>query len=197
VNSSQTRPPPRFTEATLLSAMEGAGKLVEDEELRAAMKDKGLGTPATRAAIIEGLITEKYVHRLGRELQPTAKAFSLITLLRGLDIPELCSPELTGDWEFKLRLMARGQLKREAFMREIADMTRHIVDRAKGYESDTVPGDFDELKTPCPKSGGVVTENYRKSQCTNPSCDFALWKSAAAWLFESSDIEAVLVRSQA
>ena len=83
--------------------MEGAGKLVEDEELREAMSEKGLGTPATRAAIIEGLIYEKYVLRQGRELQPTAKAFSLIALLRGLGIPELSSPELTGDWEFKLR----------------------------------------------------------------------------------------------
>ncbi len=196
VHASQTKPPPRFTEATLLTAMEGAGKLVEDEELRAAMKEKGLGTPATRASIIEGLITEKYVHRLGRELQPTAKAFSLIVLLRGLDIPELCSPELTGDWEFKLRLMARGQLKREAFMREIADMTRHIVERAKGYESDTVPGDFGELKTPCPKCGAVVKENYRKFQCTNPACDFALWKSAAGRLFESNEIEELIAKKQ-
>jgi DNA topoisomerase-3 len=196
VNASQTRPPARFTEATLLSAMEGAGKLVEDEELRAAMKEKGLGTPATRASIIEGLINEKYVHRLGRELQPTAKAFSLITLLRGLDIPELCKPELTGNWEFKLHLMSRGQLKREDFMREIADMTRHIVERAKGYESDTVPGDFGELKTPCPKCGSVVKENYRKFQCTNQGCDFALWKSAAGRLFEASEIDELIEKKQ-
>jgi DNA topoisomerase-3 len=196
VNANQTKPAPRFSEATLLTAMEGAGKLVEDEELRAAMKEKGLGTPATRAAIIEGLISEKYVHRLGRELQPTAKAFSLITLLRGLNIPELCSPELTGDWEFKLRLMSRGQLKREEFMHEIADMTRRMVERAKGYESDTVPGDFDELKTPCPKCGGVVKENYRKFQCTHPGCDFALWKSAAGRLFEAAEIEELLTKKQ-
>jgi len=194
VNAHQTKPPPRFSEATLLSAMEGAGKLVEDEELRAAMKEKGLGTPATRAAIIEGLITEKYIHRLGKELQPTAKAFSLVTLLRGLDIPELCSPELTGDWEFKLRLMSRGQLRREEFMREIAGMTRHLVERAKGYESDTVPGDFGELKAPCPKCGGVVKENYRKFQCTK--CDFSLWKSAAGRLFEAAEIEELLTNRQ-
>ncbi len=118
--SAQTKPPPRYTEATLLSAMEGAGKLVEDEELREAMSHKGLGTPATRAAIIEGLIYEKYMLREARELQPTPKAFSLITLLRGLDIPELSSPELTGDWEFKLKQMERGQLGRPEFMRQIA-----------------------------------------------------------------------------
>src|SRR6185436_5236151 len=138
-------PPPRFSEATLLTAMEGAGKLVEDEELRAAMKEKGLGTPATRAAIIEGLIYEQYVHRLGRELQPTAKAFSLIALLRGLGIPDLCSPELTGDWEFKLRQMERGQLSRPEFMKQIEAMTRDIVEKTKRYESDTVPGEFGTL----------------------------------------------------
>src|SRR5207237_4036059 len=120
VQANQTKPPARFTEATLLSAMEGAGKLVEDEELREAMREKGLGTPATRASIIEGLLYEKYLLRQGRELIPTAKAFSLITLLRGLEIPELASPELTGDWEFKLRQMEHGQLSRQNFMQEIA-----------------------------------------------------------------------------
>src|SRR5256885_5064301 len=123
VQAIQTKPPPRFTEATLLSAMESAGKLVEDEELREAMREKGLGTPATRAQIIEGLIYEKYVLRNGRELQPTAKASSLMALLNGLGIAELSSPELTGDWEFKLRRMSRGQLRRADFMNEIADMT--------------------------------------------------------------------------
>src|SRR5437016_2309221 len=119
VMANQTKPPPRFTEATLLSAMEGAGKLVDDEELREAMREQGLGTPATRAAIIEGLLYEKYLLRQGKELIPTAKAFSLITLLRGLEIPELASPEMTGDWEFKLRQMEHNQLSREDFMREI------------------------------------------------------------------------------
>ncbi|HET9734665.1 MAG TPA: DNA topoisomerase III, partial [Burkholderiales bacterium] len=96
----QTKPPARYTEATLLSAMEGAGKLVEDDELRAAMQAKGLGTPATRAAIIEGLIREEYVHRNGRELVPTPKAFSLLFALRHFGVTEITSPELTGDWEF-------------------------------------------------------------------------------------------------
>ncbi|MCL5096634.1 MAG: DNA topoisomerase III, partial [Candidatus Omnitrophica bacterium] len=155
VMDCQTKPPPRFNEATLLSAMEGAGKLVEDEELREAMSAKGLGTPATRAAIIEGLISEQYLLRQGRELQPTAKAFSLIALLRGIGIPELCSPELTGNWEFKLKQMERGELPRPDFMGEIAEMTRSIVSKAKNYEQDTVPGDFGPLKTPCPKCGGV------------------------------------------
>jgi DNA topoisomerase-3 len=82
--------------------MEGAGKMVDDEELKAAMAGRGLGTPATRAQIIENLIGEQYMHREGRELIPTAKAFSLMTLLNGLGIKELTQPELTGDWEWKL-----------------------------------------------------------------------------------------------
>ncbi len=142
VQANVTKPPPRYSEATLLGAMEGAGKLIEDDELREAMSEKGLGTPATRATIIEGLIWEKYVHRNGRELQPTAKAFSLITLLNGLGIPELTSPELTGEWEFKLNQMSRGKLRRDEFMKEIADATRDIVNKAKTHESDTVPRRF-------------------------------------------------------
>ncbi|KAG0323432.1 hypothetical protein BGZ97_004062 [Linnemannia gamsii] len=143
----------RYNEATLLSAMEGAGKLVEDDELRAAMETKGLGTPATRAAIIEGLLTEKYLIREGRELLPTAKAFQLMTLLRGLNVKELTAAELTGEWESKLTQMEHGQLTRDTFMREIAQMTQLIVKRAKEYDSDTIPGDYATLSTPCPHCG--------------------------------------------
>ncbi len=190
--STQTKPPPRYTEATLLSAMEGAGKLVEDEELREAMSQKGLGTPATRASIIEGLLYEKYLLRQLRELQPTAKAFSLITLLRGLNIPELSSPELTGDWEFKLKQMERGQLGRPEFMRQIEQMTRQIVEKTKGHESDTVPGEFGELKAPCPKCGGVIRENYKKFQCQK--CDFALWKIVASRQLEIPEVEELITK---
>jgi DNA topoisomerase III len=190
IHPHQTKPPARFTEATLLSAMEGAGKMVEDEELREAMSAKGLGTPATRAAIIEGLLFEKYIVRQGRELHPTGKAISLITLLRGLGVPELCSPELTGDWEFKLKQMERGELQRPDFMREIAGMTRGIVEKAKSYESDTVPGDFGPLKTPCPKCGREMKETYKTFQCQ--SCDFSLWKIVAGRQFEKEEIEELL-----
>lgn len=194
VNANQTKPPARYSEATLLTAMEGAGKLIEDEELRAAMSAKGLGTPATRAQIIEGLIQEKYVHREGRELIPTAKAFSLVTLLHGLGVPELFSPELTADWEFKLAQMERGQLDRESFMAEIEKMTRHIVGQAKNHESDTVPGDFATLKTPCPKCGGEVRENYKKFQCQR--CDFSFWKIVAGRQFEIEEAEALLAKRE-
>jgi DNA topoisomerase-3 len=162
----KTRPPARYSEATLLGAMEGAGKLVEDDELREAMQEKGLGTPATRAAIIEGLMNEKYMLREGRELIPTAKAFQLMTLLRGLGVEELSKPELTGEWEYKLAQMEHGKLSRDAFMREIAAMTEHIVKKAKEYDRDTVPGDYATLSTPCPNCGGVVKENYRRYTCT-------------------------------
>jgi len=185
-----TKPPARYSEATLLSAMEGAGKLVEDEELREAMSAKGLGTPATRAAIIEGLLLEKYILRLGKELQATAKGISLITLLRGLNIPELCSPELTGNWEFKLKQMERGELARGDFMRQIAEMTQHIVETAKRYESDTVPGDFSTLTVRCPKCNGEIRENYKKFQCQ--SCEFSLWKILAGRQFEIPEVEELI-----
>src|SRR3989475_951273 len=190
VTQNETKPPARFTEATLLSAMEGAGKLVEDEELREAMREKGLGTPATRAAIIEGLISEQYILRQGKELQSTAKAFSLMELLNGLGVPELTNPELTGDWEFKLRQVQRRQKSRNEFMTGIADITRHIVDRAKRYEHDTIPGDFSVLNVPCPKCGGEVHERYKAFQCVK--CDFSLWKIISGKLFEYQEIEGLI-----
>jgi len=190
LKESQTKPAPRYSEATLLSAMEGAGKLVDDEELREAMSERGLGTPATRASVIEGLVYEEYLYRNGNELQPTGKAFMLIALLRGLDIQELSKPELTGDWEFKLKQMEQGKLSRPDFMAQIADMTRRIVERTKGFPGDEVPGDFGDLKTPCPKCGAVVKENYRKYQC--PKCDFAIPKFLAGRLMEASETEALI-----
>lgn len=127
----QTKPPPRFNEATLLSAMENSGKLVEDEELAEAMKERGLGTPATRAAIIEKLINEKYMVREQRDLVPTGKAFELLSLLEARQIDVLASPELTGEWEYKLNQILKGTMTRPQFMKEIRDMTSAIVDKVK------------------------------------------------------------------
>ncbi len=194
----KTRPPARYSEATLLGAMEGAGKMVEDDELREAMQEKGLGTPATRAATIEGLINEKYMFRDGRELIPTAKAFQLMTLLRGLGIEELSKPELTGEWEFKLAQMEHGKLSRDSFMLEIAEMTKHIVKKAKEYDRDTVPGDYATLSTPCPNCGGIVKENYRRYTCTGKSgtgedaCGFSFGKTPAGRTFEPAEVEEFL-----
>ena len=172
VQANQTKPPARYSEATLLSAMEGAGKLVEDDELRAAMEQKGLGTPATRAAVIEGLIREEYVHRNARELVPTPKAFSLMFALKHFGVSEITSPELTGDWEHKLKLMEAGKLGREEFMDHIQSVTRDLVERIRnGDIPDTA---FATVDAPCPKCGGTIQENYRKFQCQK--CDFSLWK---------------------
>ena len=188
-----TRPPARYTEATLLTAMEGAGKLIEDDDLRLAMAGKGLGTPATRSAIIEGLLDQRYMVRDGKDLRPTRKAFDLMTLLKGLDVQELTAPELTGEWEYKLSQMERGKLKRDLFMREISSMTSKIVERAKSYQSDTVPiDDPATLKTPCPKCGGVVAENYRRFACSSPTCDFSIGKHPGSRTLEVEEVEQLL-----
>jgi DNA topoisomerase-3 len=188
VRASQTKPPARFTEATLLSAMEGAGKLVEDEDLREAMSEKGLGTPATRAQVIEGLIFEDYVHRVARDLHPTPKAFSLLFALRHFGVTELCSPELTGNWEFQLKRMEHGELPRTAFMDHIVDLTREMVSRIKrGDIPDTA---FLTLRTPCPKCGSKVNETYRKFKCTK--CDFSIWKVVSSREFAPEEIETLI-----
>jgi len=189
-NGLVTKPPARYTEATLLSAMEGAGKLIDDDELRDAMAGKGLGTPATRAAIIEGLLGERYLLREGRELIPTAKASQLMTLLRGLGVNELTAPELTGEWEYKLSQMEKGKISREEFMREIEKMTQIIVKRAKEYNNDTIPGDYATLVTPCPNCGGVVKENYRRFACTK--CEFNMSKTPGSRQFEIAEVEELL-----
>jgi DNA topoisomerase-3 len=198
LNALKTRPPARYTEATLLSAMEGAGKLIDDDELREAMQEKGLGTPATRAAIIEGLINEKYMVRDGRELIPTAKAFQLMTLLRGLGVEDLTKPELTGNWEYQLAQMEHGRLGRDQFMAEIAKMAERIVRKAKEYDRDTIPGDYATLKTPCPNCGGTVKENYRRFVCVGNTaaedggCGFSISKIPGGRAFEIDEVEAFL-----
>ncbi len=193
----KTKPPARYTEATLLSAMEGAGKLIDDEELKAAMQEKGLGTPATRAQVIEGLILEKYMYREGRELIPTAKAFQLMTLLRGLAVEDLTKPELTGQWEHQLAQMEKGKLSRDEFMHGIAEMAQRIVKKAKEYDRDTIPGDYATLAAPCPNCGGVVKENYRRFACSGKDgategCGFSITKIPAGRSFELPEAEALL-----
>ena len=201
VKDLKTRPPARYSEATLLSAMEGAGKSVEDDEFREAMKEKGLGTPATRSSIIEGLIAEKYMLREGRELIPTAKAFQLMTLLRGLGVDELSRAELTGEWEHKLSQMEQGLMSRASFMAEITSMTERMVRKAKEYDGDTIPGDYATLQTPCPNCGGVVKENYRRYTCTGSAsgaegCGFSMTKTPAGRAFELTEVESFLSNKQ-
>ncbi|MEO6203004.1 MAG: DNA topoisomerase III [Nitrospirales bacterium] len=190
VRDLATRPPARYTEATLLSAMEGAGKLIDNDDLREAMSGKGLGTPATRAAIIEGLISENYLLRKDKALMPTTKAFQLLTLLRGLGVTELTMPELTGEWESKLSQIERGQLDREAFMHEISKVVEQMVARAKNYGATTIPGDYSTLQSPCPKCGGLVKENYKRFACTQ--CDFSITKIPGSRQLEVPEAETLI-----
>lgn len=195
--AQKTKPPARFTEATLLSAMEGAGKLVEESELRDAMSEKGLGTPATRASIIENLIDQHYMQREGRDLRPTAKAAQLLALIKGLGIDALSDPKLTGEWEFKLAQMEKGLLSRESFMKEIREMTTRIVESAKHYEGNTVPVENPaHLTHRCPKCGGEIVENYRRYACTTEGCDFSLPKHPGGRTFEVEEIEELLAKGQ-
>jgi DNA topoisomerase-3 len=189
IKEDKTNPPARYTEATILSAMEGAGKLVEDEELAEAMKERGLGTPATRAQIIENLVGVRYLSRHGKELQPTAKAMQTIGLLKNV-APELVSPELTGEWEFKLHQIEHKQLSREQFMKETRDLTAHIVEEAKLFKPDDHVDD-----TPfgaCPKCGQPLLERFKSFECKNEDCDFVIWKTVAGRMFSRAEIETLV-----
>jgi len=193
IKTDQTKPPARYTEATILGAMEAAGKLVEDEELRDAMKEKGLGTPATRASIIETLISAHYLTRQGKELQPTAKAIQTITLLKNA-VPELTSPELTGEWEFRLREIEHRKLTRDAFMRDIRHLTEEIVGKAKHFHPDEHMPESEPFGT-CPKCGSPVIERFKSFTCTNEKCGFTIWKTIAGRLLSREEFE-TLVRDK-
>jgi DNA topoisomerase III len=193
INTEQSRPPVRYNEGTILTAMEAAGKLVDDEELRDAMKEKGLGTPATRAAIIETLISAHYLTRQGKELQPTAKAIQTIMLLKSA-VPELTSPELTGEWEFRLREIEHRKLTRDAFMRDIRDLTKDIVGKAKHFHPDEHMPDTEPFGQ-CPKCGSPIVERFKSFTCTNEDCDFTIWKTIAGRLLSRDEFE-TLVRDK-
>ncbi len=159
LKADATKPPARYTEATLLSAMEGAGKFVDDEELALAMKDKGLGTPATRAQIIDTLIKHKFIERDRRDLIPTAVADSLITFLRVLGVEDLTSPSMTGEWEHKLKLIEKHSLTRETFMDEISKMTTNMVDKARNFNEGEVSTTTTDII--CPTDGKPLLESFR------------------------------------
>jgi DNA topoisomerase III len=172
----ETQPPRRFTDASLLGAMETAGKEVEDAELREAMKDSGIGTPATRASIIELLVNREYIEREGRSLMATEKGIQVIRLLNG---HQLTSPELTGSWEHRLGLIEQGEDSRESFMRDIASFTRETVaelDKLKGVQ-------IERAKLgPCPICGREINENRKGYSCwsrDDPGCGFVIWKKKA------------------
>jgi DNA topoisomerase-3 len=183
--SKETKPPPRYTEATLLSAMETAGKLVEDEELREAMKDNGLGTPATRAEVIETLIRREYIERAAKDLLPTPKGLQVVSML---DSHPLTSPELTGDWEKRLTDIEHGTGDRAKFMQGIEDFTRKTVEQIAALDKEKLRPERAELGL-CPRCGAVtgeiIRENSRAYGCTSwksreePGCGFVIWKQVA------------------
>ena len=145
-----TKPPAAYTEATLLTAMETAGKLVEDEDLADAMKERGLGTPATRAAIIEGLISQEYIAREGQSLMATRRGMDLVDLLGKIGLSTLSSPELTGEWEYRLKQMESGKLDKKEFMSGIRTYTKEIVEAVGDYMKN---GKNPDLELDCPECG--------------------------------------------
>ena len=172
-----TQPPRRYSDASLLGAMETAGKLVDDDELREAMKDSGIGTPATRAAIIERLIDVGYVERDGRSLVATEKGLGVVRLL---DDHALTSPSLTGDWEQRLGRIEQGSEARERFMADIAEFA--------GATVTTLDEKLKEVRIPranlgpCPVCGHDIVENRKGFSCwsrEDPGCGFVIWKNKA------------------
>ncbi|HXZ58409.1 MAG TPA: DNA topoisomerase 3 [Gaiellaceae bacterium] len=185
VEAKETKPPPRYTEATLLSAMETAGKLIDDEELREAMKESGLGTPATRAETIETLIRREYIERVAKDLQPTPKGLQVITML---EEHPLTSPELTGDWEKRLTDIEHGSDDRKKFIGDIADFTRATVEQIAALDKEKLRPERVELG-PCPRCGAetgeIIKENSKAYGCTSwksreeTGCGFVIWKRVA------------------
>lgn len=192
LSENETKPPARYNDGTLLSAMETAGKRVDDEELRDAMSERGLGTPATRAAIIENLIRQKYCERdpeRYRDIRVTNKGLALVELLQQIGISELGSPEMTGEWEFKLKQMEHGMLDRETFMNEIIKMTESIVSQTKAFTDEVVNRKYPDLHAPCPEcSSQVLKQTDGTFECYNPECSFRMKKHIAS--YELSEDEA-------
>ena len=184
----ETKPPARMTESTLLSAMEGAGKLIDDEALREAMAERGLGTPATRAATIEGLISQKYLAREGRDLFVSGSGMRLIELVREMEIEGLYSPKLTGDWEFKLRQMEQGLLQRGDFMKEIIAYTNEICAKARQAADLAKSEVFPDLKVACPVCGAPSLKQTEATyECREPECKFKAKKHIAGRLLTEEE----------
>jgi DNA topoisomerase-3 len=192
VKAEDTKPPARFTETTLLSAMETAGKLVDDGDLREAMGERGLGTPATRAAIIEGLINQKYIfrdERSKRDLVVSNKGLALIELIQKIGIKTLSSPEMTGEWEYKLKLMEQGKLGREEFMNEIKTLAKKIVDKTIRFTETIANQPFPDLQAKCPECGADnIKQTDGTYECRSPDCSFRITKYIAS--HELTDAEA-------
>ena len=170
--------------------MEGAGKLVEDEELAEAMKERGLGTPATRADTIDGLINQKYLERQQRELVPTPKAESLLQFLAAVKAEALTTPDMTGEWEYKLRQIEHGKFSREKFMKEIIAETRGIIERVKNFEEDDSIARVTDI--PSPTDGKPLRETLRgyKSQ----DGEFMVYKIISNRKMEEAEVRELVAK---
>lgn len=192
VHEDQTRPPAAYTEATLLTAMENAGKLVEDDELASAMKERGLGTPATRASIIEGLLGQEYIARDGKNLVATRRGMDLIDLLDSIGIGALSSPELTGDWEYRLKQMEIGKLPREQFMRDIRSYTSDIVKAVRDYMSG---GERPDLPVVCPSCGAkTLASSVEGVACR--ACSFHLRRAYAGLSLDDGQMARLIEKKE-
>lgn len=197
IRKGRTTPPPRFTEATLLAAMESAGKLLENEAMAAAMKERGLGTPATRANTIEELLSERkgYLTRSKKELVPTAKAMQLIATLRKIGLEILVSPELTGGWEARLSAIERGSDHRDAFMRDVTTSVRRLVDtvRAVATSGPAVGASGapagGKVIGKCFCRRGDLVEAPRSWACA--ACGLTIWKEIAGRKVRVGDMNAL------
>ncbi|MFQ5697611.1 MAG: DNA topoisomerase [Myxococcota bacterium] len=201
--ADETRPPPRISEARLLSLMESAGRYVEDEEIADAMREKGIGTVATRADVIENLIQKGYLMRLGKGLRPTVKGIRLIDVLRRIQIDRLASSELTGELEFQLLEVEQGARSDAQFMKDIQEYTTQIVDRAVSFDYEDLYPDKDPLGTcPCGKRKPVYERAWFYRCIEEPGverdddCPFRIWKDKSGRYIDRSTVKTLLEKKE-
>ncbi len=210
--AEETRPPARITEARLLSLMENAGRQVDDEAVAAALHEKGIGTPATRAEVIENLIRKGYVVRVGKALRPTVKGIRLIDSLQRLNIDRLASPALTGELEHQLLEVERGERTGRQFMDEVETYAREVVERAKTFGYEELYGDDQPIgKCPynpthdvvedawfytCKKEAGLPREAKADENCPHDTCPLLLWKDTSGRYLDKKAAQAILKNGQ-
>jgi DNA topoisomerase-3 len=202
LSEEQTKPAPRITEARLLSLMESAGQQLEDEELMEAMRDKGIGTPATRADIIENLIAKAYIVRGGKSLRPTVKGVRLVDILHRINAERLASAQLTGELEQHLSEVEHGQRTAESFMGEIVDYTVQMVDIAKTFEYEDLYPD-EEVFGSCPLCSRPVYERSWFYRCLevpgaegDDDCSFRIWKDKSGRYMDHQTVRTLLEKGE-
>lgn len=199
--AEETKPPARITEGRLLSLMENAGKAVEDENLSQILENKGLGTPATRAEIIEALVLRGYADKTDHGLRATTKGIMLIDMLRRIKTERLTSPALTGEMESHLFEVEEGKRRRQAYMDEVKDYTHDIIDKARGFDYGLLYSE-DPPVGPCPLCGKAVREHMRFYACEDNSgkegtgCKFIIWKDKSGRYLDRKTISELLTEGK-